>query len=97
MPTYILLTRFTDQGIRNVKDTVKRANAFKELAKSKGATVKEVYWTLGQYDTINIVDAPDEAVATALALGLAKLGNVSLQTLRAFSQTEVEHILSKVA
>lgn len=96
MPTYILLSNFTDQGIRNVKDTVKRVNAFKDLAKSKGAVVKEVYWTLGQYDTITIIDAPDEAVATAVALGLAKLGNVRLQTLRAFSDSEVDHILRKV-
>lgn len=96
MPIYILLANFTDQGIRNVKDTTKRVDAFKELAKSKGAVVKDVYWTLGQYDTINILDAPDEVVATALALALAKLGNVRVQTLRAFSQTEADNILSKV-
>jgi len=97
MPTYILLANFTDQGVRNVNDTTKRANAFKELAKSKGAAVKDVYWTLGQYDAICIVDAPDETVATAVALALAKLGNVRVQTLRAFSQAEVDKILSKVA
>lgn len=96
MPTYILLSNFTDQGIQNVKDTVKRVNAFKEAAKAKGATVKEVHWTLGQYDTISVVDAPDEAVATAVAVGLAKLGNVRVQTLRAFSAAEVDNILSKV-
>jgi uncharacterized protein with GYD domain len=96
MPSYILLANFTDQGIRNVKDTVKRANAFKELAKSKGANVKDVYWVLGQYDTVSIVEAPDDAVATAVVLEAAKLGNVRLQTLRAFSQSEVENILSKV-
>ncbi len=96
MPTYIMLNSFTEQGIRNVNDTVKRVNAFKEQAKSKGAVVKDVYWTMGEYDTINIVDAPDDAVATAVAMSLAKLGNVRTQTLRAFSQAEAENILSKV-
>ena len=96
MSTYILLAQFTDEGIRNVKDTVRRVHAFKEAARSKGATVKEVYWTLGQYDTITIVDAPDETTATAVALSLAKLGNVRLQTLRAFSEAEAENILRKV-
>ncbi len=52
MPTYIQLAKFTDQGIRNVKDTVKRVNAAKELMKSKGAAIKNVYWTLEQYDVI---------------------------------------------
>src|SRR5512143_1016838 len=96
MPTYFILTRFTDQGIRNVTDTVKRANAFKEQAKSKGAVVKDVYWAMGEYDTINIVEAPDDTVATAVAMSLARLGNVRTQTLRAFSQTETEQLLSKV-
>ncbi len=95
MPTYILLATFTDQGIRNVNDTVKRANAFKELAKSKGAVLKDVYWVMGQYDVIHIIDAPDDTVATAVAMSLAKLGNVRTQTLRAFSQAEVENILTK--
>ena len=97
MPTYILLTNFTEQGIHNVKDTVKRVRAFKELAKSLGANVREVYWVLGQYDTINILDVPDEATAVAVALSLGELGNVRLQTLRAFSEFEVDNILSKVS
>jgi uncharacterized protein with GYD domain len=52
MATYIMLANFTDQGIRNIKDTVKRAEAFKELAKGAGVTVKELCWTLGQYDIV---------------------------------------------
>jgi len=97
MATYIVLANFTDQGIRNIKDTTKRADAFKELAKSLGATVKDVYWTLGQYDIAALVDAPDDAVVTALGLTLGKLGNVRTQTLRAFSRTDMDAILGKVA
>lgn len=97
MATYILLANFSDQGIRNVKDTVKRAEAFRELAKSSGVTVKDLYWTLGQYDIIAVADAPDEMTVTALGLTLGKSGNVKTQTLRAFSADEMGKILAKVA
>lgn len=97
MATYIVLANFTDQGIRNVKDTTKRADAFKELAKSLGATVKDVYWTLGEYDVAALVDAPDDAVVTALGLTLGKSGNVRTQTLRAFSRSDMDAILGKIA
>ncbi len=97
MATYIVLGSFTDQGIRNVKDTTKRADAFKEMAKSSGAAVKEVYWTLGQYDLVATVEAPDDKVVTALGLTLGKAGNVRTQTLRAFSAAEMTSILGKVS
>jgi uncharacterized protein with GYD domain len=97
MATYIMLANFTDQGIRNIKDTTKRADAFKELAKSLGVTVKDLYWTLGQYDIAAIMDAPDDAVVTALGLSLGKSGNVRTQTLRAFSGSDMNAILGKVA
>ena len=96
MATYIMLASFTDQGIRNVKDTTKRADAFRELAKGSGATIKDIYWTLGQFDIVAIADAPDETVMTALGLALGKSGNVRTQTMRAFSQTDMGAILAKV-
>ena len=96
MAMYVVLANFTDQGVRNVKDSTKRAEAFKELAKSSGATVKDLYWTLGQFDIVATVDAPDDMAITALGLTLAKAGNVRTQTLRAFSQAEMGSILSKV-
>jgi uncharacterized protein with GYD domain len=96
MAMYVVLANFTDQGVRNVKDSTKRAEAFKELAKSSGATVKDLYWTLGQYDIVATVDAPNDMAITALGLTLAKAGNVRTQTLRAFSQAEMGSILSKV-
>jgi uncharacterized protein with GYD domain len=96
MATYIMLASFTDQGIRNIKDTTKRADAFKKLAKSMGASVKEIYWTLGQYDIVVVIEVQDDAVITALGLAVAKSGNVRTQTLRAFSQANMDAILSKV-
>src|SRR6516225_3677978 len=84
--THIMLANFTDQGIRNIKDTAKRADAFKELAEFMGASVKDIYWTLGQYDVIALIEAPDEMTVTALELALGKSGNLRTQTLRAFSQ-----------
>lgn len=97
MATYVVLANFTDQGVKNVKDTTKRADAFKELAKSKGANVKEIYWTLGQYDIVATVEAPDDVTMTALGLTLAKGGNVRTQTLRAFSPVDMGAILGKVS
>jgi len=96
MPTYIVLGQFTEQGIRNVKDTTQRADAFKEMAKKAGATVKEVYWTLGPYDIATIVDAPDDVSATALFLSVGSLGNVKTQTLRAFTADEMAKVLGKM-
>ena len=96
MATYIVLGSFTEQGIRAVKETTKRAEALGDLAKSVGVTVKEVYWTLGQYDVVAIVDAPDEASVTAFGLKTGALGNVRTQTLRAFSADEMSKILGKL-
>ena len=97
MATYIVLGQFTDQGIRNVKDTPKRADALKEMAKKAGATVKDVYWTLGQYDVVTVIDAPDDASLTALLLSVGALGNVRTQALRAFASDEMSRILKKMA
>jgi uncharacterized protein with GYD domain len=97
MPTYVMLLNFTDQGIRKINDSPKRADAFKDMAKKAGATVKDVFWTLGQYDAVAIVEAPDEVSMTAIGLGTGKLGNVRTQTLRAFSAAEMKTILGKVS
>jgi uncharacterized protein with GYD domain len=96
MATYIVLGNFTDQGIRSVKETTKRAEAFREMARKAGVKVKEVYWTLGQYDLATIVEAPDEETATALGLSACSLGNIRTQTLRAFSAEEMGRIIAKM-
>ena len=96
MPTYIMLGSFTDQGIRAVKDTAKRAEAVRATAKKFGVTVKDLYWTMGQYDIALIADSPDEASMTAFGLSIGALGNVRTQTLRAFSADEIGQILGRV-
>ena len=96
MPTYVTLSNFTEQGMKNIKDTAKRAEAFKKAAKEAGITIKELLWTQGQYDIVTVLEAPDEISASALALSVGKLGNITGQTLRAFTATEMEKILQKV-
>ena len=96
MATYILLANFTEQGIRGVKDTTKRAEAAKEMARKTGATMKEIYWTLGRHDIVAIFDAPDDETMTSFCLSLGMLGNVKTQTLRAFSSTEMKSIVGKL-
>jgi uncharacterized protein with GYD domain len=97
MATYIVLGNFTEQGIKNVMDTPKRAEAVKAMAKKAGVTMKEIYWTLGAYDIVSVFEADDDAAMTALGLSIGKLGNVRTQTLRAFSAAEMKGILGKVA
>jgi uncharacterized protein with GYD domain len=96
MATYLVLANFTEQGVKAVKDTVKRAEAFREKAKKAGVTVKEFYWTLGQYDCALIAEAADDATMTAAQLSVAALGNIRTHTLRAFGAGEMTQILSKM-
>ena len=96
MITYVVLVNFTDQGIRNAKDTVKRADALKEMAKKFGVTIKEFFWTQGQYDIVTITEAPDEVSGTALNMSLCALRNVRTQTLRAFSADEMKQVIAKM-
>jgi uncharacterized protein with GYD domain len=97
MATYIALSNFTDQGIRNVKDTTKRADAVKDAAKKFGANMTQIYWTLGHYDLVAIIEAPDDKSATAFALAIGAAGNVRTETLRAFTKEEMNGILGKMA
>jgi uncharacterized protein with GYD domain len=96
MATYVVLANFTDQGIRNVKDSPKRADAFKEMAKTFGVTVKELFWTQGRYDVVTVLDAPDEQAAMSLSLSLSALGNVRTETLRAYSAADITKIVGKM-
>ena len=96
MATYIVLANFTDQGIRNVKDSPKRADAYKAMAKKAGVTVKDLYWTLGHYDLVLVLDAPDAATVTAVGLATASLGNVRTETLTAFSAEEIGRVIGKM-
>lgn len=96
MPTYISLVQFTDQGIRAAKDTTHRLAEWAAKVKSRGVTIKEMYWTLGQYDQVCVFEAPDDETAAAVLLAADMLGNIRTQTLRAFTVPEMEKILATV-
>jgi uncharacterized protein with GYD domain len=95
MATYVILGNFTEQGIRSVKDSPKRAQAFKEMAQKLGVTIKDIYYTVGRYDLLAIAEGTDEAVTSAL-LSVGALGNVRTQTLRAFSAAEFGKIVGNL-
>ena len=95
MAINISLVNFTDQGIKNVKDSPKRAQAFRDLAKKHGVSVRDVYWTSGQYDMVVITEGTDEALAAVL-LSVARAGNVRSQTLRAMDLETFQRVLSKL-
>jgi uncharacterized protein with GYD domain len=96
MPTYVCLIQFKDQGIRNIKDTVKRGNAAMAEAEKMGMKIVEEYWTMGAYDAVVVVEAPDDETMSAFILKVGSLGNVQGQTLRAFRRNEMEGILAKI-
>ena len=94
MLIYVVLATFTDQGVKNAKDSPKRADAFKQMAKTFGVSVKDIFWTQGRYDIVTVVEAPDELSATALNLSLSALGNIRTESLRAFSAAEMTKIVA---
>jgi uncharacterized protein with GYD domain len=94
--TYFLLVHFTDEGIRDIKDTIGRAEAFEQMAKKSGVTLRELFWTMGRYDVIAVFDAPDDVSAAALTLSASSLGSVRSEILRAFSFEDMKQILGKM-
>ncbi len=96
MANYIVLVNFTDQGIRNVKQTTERAKVLNAAAARLGIKIKDTYWTMGAYDAVLLADAPDDDSITALALSAGSLGNIRTQTMRAYSADEMSNILSKL-
>lgn len=96
MATYIALASFTDQGIRTVRDTVKRADAVKEAASKFGVSMTQIYWTLGGHDLVVMLEAPDDASAAAFGLAIGSAGNVRMETLRAFSRDEMLGIVDRL-
>ncbi len=95
MATFITLLNFSDQGIRNVKDSPDRVGAFQAMAEKAGVKVKSVHYTVGHYDLVVIVEGSDEAT-TAVLLKLGSLGNVRSETLRGFSVDEMKKIIAKM-
>lgn len=96
MATFITTIKYTQQGIKGIDESTKRAAALKASAKKLGVKVTDVYWTLGEYDGFLIFEAADDETATTLLLHLGALGNVHTTTCRAFTAAEMDKIIAKV-
>ncbi len=96
MTTYIVLANWTEQGIRNVKDSPKRLDAAKKALQEVGGEFKTIFMTLGDYDLIGIYEAPDDAVAARFTLQLARLGNIRTRTLKAFPESAYREIIGSL-
>ena len=93
MPAYVVLTQFTDQGVRTAKDTVKRAKAAREQIEAAGGHVIGIWWLLGEYDSMLICEMPESETAVRLLLATGMQGNLHTKTLQAFSEEEMERIV----
>jgi uncharacterized protein with GYD domain len=96
MANYISLVQFTDQGIRNIKDTTKRSEAAMAEAEKMGMKIVQAFWTMGAYDVVVLLEAPDDETMSAFTLKIGSMGSVKTHTLRAFSKDEMENILAKI-
>jgi uncharacterized protein with GYD domain len=93
MPAYISLFNFTEQGIKNVKDTVKRADAVRKNIEAAGGKVIGIWWLMGQYDGILITESPNDDAAMRQLIATSLAGNIRTSTLRAFSEEEMARIV----
>jgi len=96
MPTYLAMLNWTQQGISKIKDSPKRLDAGRKAFKKAGLEMKDVYLTMGRYDLVCVVDAPDDAALAKAILNLAKDGNVKSETLRAFTEDEYRKIIGSL-
>jgi len=96
MATYVALLNWTDQGIKSVKDTADRAESVEALAQKMGARMSAIYWTVGPYDLVAVLDAPDEETAHAFLLQVGTAGNVRSTGMRAYNGEEMRGLLSKL-
>ncbi len=97
MPSYVCLFNWTDQGIKNVRDTVERVDRASELAEEKyGVRLGEIYWTVGSYDLVSVFEAPDDQSVSAFLLELGSVGNVRSTTLRAYDREEMSGIIERL-
>ncbi len=94
MGTYIALANYTDQGIRNIKDSPKRAEAARKAIQDMGGDMTGLYLTMGVYDLIVILEAPSDEVVAKFVLTLGALGNIRTTTLKAFTEAEFGEIVA---
>jgi uncharacterized protein with GYD domain len=96
VPTYVALINWTEQGVKNFKDTVDRYESASGEVERLGVSFKEIYWTVGPYDLVSIMEAPDDETAAAGLLAISSQGNIRSTTLRAFSADEMRGVIQKV-
>ncbi|MBZ9810210.1 GYD domain-containing protein [Mesorhizobium sp. BR1-1-9] len=96
MTTYIVLMNWTDQGAKNVRDSPKRLDAARKQLGEMGGSFKSFYLTMGEFDMVAVVEAPDDAVLARFALMLAAGGNVKSRTLKAFPELAYREIISSL-
>lgn len=97
MATYFVLANFTDQGIKNIKDSPSRLDAAKELVAAHGGTLKEVYLAFGAYDFVTVIEAPNDEAVAKVALTLGGLGNVRTTSFRVFPESEYREIVGSLS
>jgi uncharacterized protein with GYD domain len=95
MPIYVGLGNWTDQGIKDFRGAVQRGNAFREAVEQAGGRVRELVWTMGEYDFILVLEAPDDETAAVLVLGVAAVGNVRTKTMRAFDADQMSDLIAR--
>ena len=95
MATYVSLINWTDQGIKNFRESPQRAEDFTRLVERSGGRVRELLWTVGSYDIVSIVEFPDDEAGVAALLQVGSLGNVRSNTLRAFNADEMSGIVGR--
>ena len=96
MAMYLSLVNFTDQGIRNVKDTIKRSEAAMAEAEKMGMKIVQPLWTMGTYDVVVLLEAPNDETMSAFTLKIGSMGSVKTHTMRAFTKDEMGNILAKI-
>ena len=96
MATYIILANWTEEGMKNIKDTIQRAQNFRTQCEQRGVKLISLHWTQGRYDNIAVVEAPDEQAAMASLFASCQKGYIRTETLRAFNESEMSAILQKV-
>jgi uncharacterized protein with GYD domain len=95
MPRYLSLINWTEQGVANFKDTVDRYDAAQQQFEQLGVRFEDVYWTLGEYDIVTVLEAPDDETAAAALLAVGSQGNIRTTTMRAFSRDEMRTVIEK--
>ena len=96
MPTYVSLVQYTAKGIESIKESPKRLDGARKAFEDAGATLKEFYLVMGEYDIVIIVDAPNDEVMAKVTLTLGAKGNVHTNTFRAFNEAEFRKIVSSL-